>query len=122
VSVDTNYPVKAFVADNPMQIFVVAADESVTNRATALADVFANCSLADGTAGSTDTGRSTAQLDISTAATTATLAMRIVGISDDIANNDYDAAGVHFRVRFNFHYNSPASASNSDAAADSTAI
>lgn len=122
VSVDTNYPVKAFVADNPMQIFVVAADESVTDRATALADVFSNCSLANGTAGSTSTGRSTAELDISTAATTATLAMRIVGISDDVANNDYDAAGVHFRVRFNFHYNSPASASNSDAAADSTAI
>ena len=122
VSVDTNFPVKAFVADNPMQIFVVAADESVTDRATALADVFANCSLATATSGSTATGRSTAQLDISTAATTATLAMRIVGISDDVANNDYDAAGVHFRVRFNFHYNSPASASNSDAAADSTAI
>ena len=122
VSVDTNFPVKAFVADNPMQIFVVAADESVTDRATALADVFANCSLATATSGSTATGRSTAQLDISTAATTATLAMRIVGISDDVANNDYDAAGVHFRVRFNFHYNSPASASNSDSAADSTAI
>ena len=105
-----------------MQIFVVAADESVTDRATALADVFSNCSLASATSGSTATGRSTAQLDISTAATTATLAMRIVGISDDVANNDWDAAGVHFRVRFNFHYNSPASASNSDSAADSTAI
>ena len=122
VSVDTNYPVKAFVAENPMQIFVVAADESVTDRATALADVFSNCSLATATSGSTATGRSTAELDISTAATTATLAMRIVGISDDVANNDWDAAGVHFRVRFNFHYNSPASTSTSQTTADSTAI
>ena len=55
VSVDTNFPVKAFVADNPNQLFLVAADESVTNRATALADVFSNCSLANGTSGSTNT-------------------------------------------------------------------
>jgi len=122
VSVDTNFPVKAFVADNPMQLYRVAADESVTNKATAQADVFSNCSLATATSGSTDTGRSTAELDISTAATTETLAMRIVGIVDDVANNDYDAAGVNFIVRFNFHYNAPASTSTSDSAPDSTAI
>lgn len=122
VSVDTNYPVKAFVADDPNQLFLVSADESVTDRATALADVFSNCSLASATAGSSANGQSTAQLDISTAATTATLAMRIVGISDDIANNDWDAAGVHFKVRFNFHFNSPASASDSQTTADSTGI
>jgi len=122
VSVDTNYPVKAFVADNPMHLFRVAADESVTDRATALADVFSNCSLATATSGSTATGRSTAQLDISTAATTATLAMRIVGIVDDVANNDWDAAGVNFVDRFNFHFNSPASSSDSQTTADSTGI
>lgn len=122
VSVDTNFPVKAFVADNPNQLFMIAADESVTNRATALADVFSNCSLANGTSGSTNTGRSTAELDISTAATTATLFMRIVGLSTDDANLDYDAAGVNFVVRFNFHFNSPASASASQTTADSTGI
>ena len=122
VSVDTNFPVKAFVADNPNQLFRIAADESVTDRATALADVFSNCSLATATSGSTATGRSTAQLDISTAATTATLAMRIVGIVDDVANNDYGAAGVNFIVRFNFHFNAPASSSDSQTTADSTGI
>ena len=122
VSVDTNFPVKAFVADNPNQLFMVAADESVTNRATALADIFSNCSLANGTSGSTNTGRSTAELDISTAATTATLFMRIVGLTTDVANLDYDAAGVNFVVRFNFHFNSPASASASQTTADSTGI
>ena len=122
VSVDTNFPVKAFVADNPNQLFLVAADESVTNRATALADVFSNCSLANGTSGSTNTGRSTAELDISTAADTATLFMRIVGLTTDVANLDYDAAGVNFVVRFNFHFNSPASASASQTTADSTGI
>ena len=43
VSVDTNHPVKAFVYDNPMQLFTVVADGTNTDRATALADVFANC-------------------------------------------------------------------------------
>ena len=45
VSVDTNHSVKAFVADNPNQLFQVASDASLTNRATALAGVFANATL-----------------------------------------------------------------------------
>jgi hypothetical protein len=45
VSVDTNHPVKAFVADNPNQIFQVASDASLTDRATALATVFSNTDL-----------------------------------------------------------------------------
>jgi hypothetical protein len=122
VSVDTNFPVKALVADNPNQLFMIAADESVTDRATAIADIFANCSLATATSGSTDNGRSTAQLDISTAATTATLFMRIVGLTTDVANLDYDAAGVNFVVRFNFHHNAPCSSSDSQTTANSTGI
>ena len=101
---------------------MVAADESVTNRATALADIFANVSLANGTSGSTSTGRSTAEIDISTAATTATLFMRIVGLSGDEANLDFDAAGVNFVVRFNFHHNAPCSSSDSQTTAASTGI
>ena len=122
VSVDTNFPVKAFVADNPNQLFMCAADGSVTDRATALADIFANVSLANGTSGSTSTGRSTAELDIDTAATTATLFMRIQGITTDDANLDYDAAGVNFIVRFNFHHNAPVAASASQTTALSTGI
>jgi len=48
--------------------------------------------------------------------------MRIVGLSTDIANLDYDAAGTNFVVRFNFHFNSPASSSDSQTTADSTGI
>ena len=33
VSVDTNFPVKAFVYDNPMQLYTVVADGTNTNRA-----------------------------------------------------------------------------------------
>jgi hypothetical protein len=48
--------------------------------------------------------------------------MRIVGIVNDVANNDYDAAGVNFIVRFNFHFNAPASSSDSQTNANSTGI
>ena len=59
VSVDTNHPVKAFVADSPDQLFKVASDASLTDRATALATVFANASLGTSArSGSTDTGSS----------------------------------------------------------------
>ena len=122
VSVDTNFPVKAFVADNPNQLFMVAADTTTTDRATALADVFTNCSLATATSGSTSTGRSTAELDISTAANTATLFMRIVGLSQDIANLDFASAGVNFVVRFNFYHNAPVAASASQTTSLSTGI
>ena len=45
VSVDTNFPVKALVADNPNQLFKVASDATLTDRATALTAIFANASL-----------------------------------------------------------------------------
>jgi len=122
VSVDTNFPVKAFVADNPNQLFMVAADGSSTDRATALSNIFANASLATATSGSTATGRSTAELDISTVATTATLFMRVVGLTGDSANLDYDAAGVNYVVRFNFHHNAPVAASASQTTSLSTGI
>lgn len=105
VSVDTNFPVKAFVFDDPMQLYVVVADGTNTNRATALADTFANCDMASVNNGSTVTGRSSDMLDISTAATTNTLDVRIVGLYEDEANEDYSALGHQYIVRLNGHYN-----------------
>jgi hypothetical protein len=101
---------------------MVAADGSSTNRSTALSNIFANVSLATATSGSTSTGRSTAEMDISTVATTATLFMRIVGLTGDEANLDYDAAGVNYVVRFNFHHNAPVAASASQTTSLSTGI
>ena len=105
VSVDTNFPIKAFVYDNPMQLYSVVADGTNTNRATALADVFANCDMASVNDGSTNTGRSTDMLDISTAATTAGLDVRIVGLYEDEGNTDYSAVGHQYIVRLNGHFN-----------------
>ncbi len=123
VSVDTNHPVKALVADNPNQLFKVASDASLTNRATALAAVFANASLGTSArTGSDDTGRSNSALSVSSIATTATLPLRIVGIMDDEANSDFAAAGIPLIVRLNAHFNSPTRRFDSQTTADSTGI
>ena len=123
VSVDTNYPIKAFVADNPNQLFQVASDASLTNRATALATVFANASLGTSAqAGSTDNGNSTSALSVSSVNTTATLPLRIVGIADDEANSDYTAAGIPLIVRLNAHFNSNASRFDSQTTSLTTGI
>ena len=123
VSVDTNHPVKALVADNPNQLFVVAADATLTDRATALAGVFANASLGTSArTGSTDTGKSNSQLSVSSIATTATLPLRIVGLVDDDANNDYSSAGAHLLVRINAHFNSGTRRFDSQTTSDSTGI
>jgi hypothetical protein len=123
VSVDTNYPVKAFVADNPEQLFVVAADATLTDRATALAGVFANASLGTSArTGTTANGRSNSQLGVSTIATTATLPLRIVGLVDDVANSDYASAGAHLLVRINAHFNAATRRFDSQTTADSTGV
>ena len=56
--------------------------------------------------GSTNTGRSTDMLDISTAATTGTLDVRICGLYEDDANADYSAVGHQYIVRLLGHFNS----------------
>tara|TARA_R100001377_G_C3183851_1_gene107739 strand:- start:183 stop:833 length:651 start_codon:yes stop_codon:yes gene_type:complete len=123
VSVDTNHPVKALVADNPNQLFKVASDATLTDRATALAAVFANASLGTSArTGSTDTGRSNSALGVSTIAVTATLPLRVVGIVDDEANSDYTAAGIPLIVRLNAHFNAGTRGFASQTTADSTGI
>ena len=103
---DSNHPVEAFVADDPMQLFAIATDATWTNKATARAAVFANAAFASGTSGSTTTGMSSATLGVSTINTTNTLNLRIMGWEDDPLNADFSAAGISAIVRLNNHYNS----------------
>ena len=103
---DSNHPVRAFVADDPMQIFAIATDASWTSKATARAAVFANANFSSGTSGSTTTGQSSGALAISTIATTNTLNMRILGWEEDAMNEDFSASGIPALVRLNNHYNS----------------
>lgn len=103
---DTNHPVKAFVYDNPMQTFVICSDASLTSEATARGHVFANANFADGAAGSSSTGISSAKLAVGTIAATANLNLRIMGYQDDPENSDYTAAGIPVIVRLNNSFNS----------------
>ena len=104
---DSNFPVKAFVHDDPMQLYIIASDASLTNKATALAHRFANANFASGTSGSTTTGISSSTLAVSTVNTTNTLNLRIMGWQDDPENADFSAAGIPLIVRLNNHFNSP---------------
>ena len=104
---DSNFPVKAFVYDDPMQQFVIASDASLTNESTARGHVFANANFSSGTSGSTTTGMSSAALAVSTINTTANLNLRIMGIVDDAENADFAASGIGVIVRLNNHFNSP---------------
>ncbi len=99
--------VRAFVADNPNQLFLVASSATLTDAATAQAAVFRRADLAAGQTGSTATGLSAATLDVTTL-DDANACLRIVGISEDDANSDVTEAGLGLIVRFERHYNAPA--------------
>ena len=107
---DSNYPVKAFLYDDPNQLFQIATSNVVAGQNTEAevrTSVFANIAFADGNSGSTSTGLSSATADLNTVATTNTLALRIMGIQDSPANSDFTAAGIPLIVRINNHFNAP---------------
>jgi hypothetical protein len=107
---DSNHPVKAFLYDDPNQLFQIATSNVVAaanTEAEIRAAVFANVAFATGNSGSTSTGQSSATADLNTIATTNTLALRIMGIQDDPANSDFTAAGIPLIVRINNHFNAP---------------
>ena len=107
---DSNFPVKAFLYDNPAQLFTIATSNVVAaanTEAEIRAAVFANIALATGNSGSTTTGISSATADLNTIATTNTLFCRIMGVLDDPENSDFTVAGIPLIVRLNNHFNAP---------------
>ncbi len=101
---DTNFDIIGYVYDNPMQRFVIATDASITDKATAIAAIFENSQFANGASGSTVTGISSAQLDVATLdSSDLSLPLKIVGIADDVENQDYAAAGIPLIVMLNNH-------------------
>jgi len=107
---DSNFPVKAFIYDNPNQLFTIATSNVVAaanTEAEVRAAVFSNIQLADGNSGDDTTGISSGTADLNTIATTNTHALRIVGIMDDIENSDFTVAGIPLIVRINNHFNAP---------------
>ena len=104
---DSNHPIKAIVYDDPMQLFSICSDASLTSEATLRGHVFANANFADAQSGSDTTGLSSAKLGVSTIATTNTLQMRIMGWQEDVENEDFTAAGIPVIVRLVNHFNAP---------------
>ena len=107
---DSDFPVRAFLYDDPNQLFRIATSNVVSaanTEAEIRAAVFANIAFATGNSGSTSTGLSSATADLNTIATTNTLALRVMGIQDDPANSDFTAAGIPLIVRINNHFNAP---------------
>ena len=107
---DTNHPVKAFVYDDPNQLFVIATSNVVAGaneESEIRAAVFANIAFANGNSGNNTTGISSATADLNTIAATNTLSLRIVGIQEDAENSDFTVAGIPLIVRINNHFNAP---------------
>ena len=107
---DSNFPVKAYVYDDPAQLFVIATSNVVVaadTEAEVRAAIFANANFALATSGVTANGISSATLDLNTIGTTNTLNLRIMGIQEDPENADFTVAGIPVIVRLNNHFNSP---------------
>ena len=107
---DSDFPVKAFLYDDPSMLFTVATSNvqgGNDTEAELRTAVFANIQLANGNSGSTVTGKSSATADLNTVATTNSHALRIMGILDDPENADFSAAGIPLIVRINNHFNAP---------------
>ena len=104
---DSNHPVKAFINDDPSQLYVIATDASWTSKANARASVFLNANLSTGITGTDATGVSLGRLAISTLATTNSLALRVMGWVDDPENADFSAAGIGAIVRLANSFNAP---------------
>ncbi len=107
---DSDFPVKAFLYDDPSMLFTIATSNVQSGNDTEAelrTAVFANIQLANGNSGSTTTGKSSATADLNTVATTNSHALRIMGILDDPENADFSAAGIPLIVRINNHFNAP---------------
>jgi len=87
------------VSAHPDQVFLIN-----TNAAAADSLVHSNANFATATSGSTTTGISSAVLAVSTANTTNTLNLRILGFEDTPANSDAAVAGRLAIVLLNNHF------------------
>ena len=110
--------------DDPSQLFVIATGDITGANTESLvrADVFSNCALKDGNSGSDTTGISSATADLNTAATTNTLALRIMGVQEDPENSDFTVTGIPLIVRHNNHFNSPTGSANAGTTISTTGI
>ena len=102
----THYPastaaadIEAFVIDSPHAVFEIQADDAMP-----VADLFGNFDIFDNSpVGDTNSGISRCELDVGTGATTATLPLKAIDISQDPENNDVSSANTNVIVMINNH-------------------
>ena len=94
----TGTDIFANVIDDPSATFEIQAD-----AAFPVADLFGNFDIVDATAGSTVSGNSRTELDVTTGATTAGLALKAIDISQDPENSDVSSANTNVIVKINNH-------------------
>jgi hypothetical protein len=89
----------AFVIDDPDVVFEVQADDTFP-----VADLFGNFDIVDqSTTGDTSSGRSNMELDVTTGATTTTLPLKAIDISQDPDNSDVGNANTNVMVVIQNH-------------------
>ena len=89
----------AFVIDDPSVVFEVQAD-----AAFPVADLFGNFDIVDNaTTGDVKSGRSNLELDVTTGATTTTLPLKAIDISQDPDNDDVSSANTNVLVVIQNH-------------------
>jgi hypothetical protein len=98
-SVKSGTEATALVAAHPDQLFLINC-----NAAAADSAINANANFATATSGDATTGKSSAELAVSTANTTNTLNLRIVGYEDSPSNDDATVAGRLAIVMINNHF------------------
>ena len=88
----------AFVIDGPDTVFEINADEIF-----AVADIFKNYTV-NNAAGSTQTGISLVQLDVSLSGVDGTYVVQAIDISQDPNNSDVSTSNANIMVRINNHF------------------
>ena len=94
----TQGDITAFVVDDPDAVFLMDADEAFTR-----ADLFKNYSVSTA-GGTTQTGISQVQLDVSASGTAATFAVQAIDITQDPENQDTTVSNANILVRINNHF------------------
>ena len=94
----TGTDIFANIIDDPSATFEIQAD-----AAFPVADLFGNFDIVDATAGSTVSGNSRTEIDVTTGATTAGLPLKAIDISQDPENSDVSTANTNVIVKINNH-------------------
>ena len=98
-SVKSGTAATAVISANPDQLYLINCDAAAADSL-----VHANANFATATSGDATTGKSSAELAVSTANTTNTLNMRIIGFEDSPSNSDAASAGRLAIVMLNNHF------------------